>query len=117
RSMLNSQTCRPTPTEWARFTELDFVQFDESSIVAPLECAPPDSVALVHTAPDSPGVGFFGHDQRDGLEFARWIRRRCPIAERIGGQRFAHQGFGGEILARRSSQAAAAPLGPWERVR
>jgi len=101
--MLNYQTRRPNPTPWVRFTELDFAQFDEAAIIAALERKPPDVVAFVHAPPDTPGMGYFGSDPRNGLQLARWIRAHYDVAERIGAQPFSKQGFGVEILLRRKA--------------
>jgi 4-amino-4-deoxy-L-arabinose transferase-like glycosyltransferase len=104
--MLNYQTRRPNPTPWVRFTELDFAQFDEAAIIATLERTPPDVVAFVHAPPDTPGMGYFGSDPRNGRELARWIRAHYGVAERIGAPPFAKQGFGVEILLPREAGRA-----------
>jgi len=98
--MLNYQTRRPSPTPWVRFTELDFAQIEERAIIEVLERAPPDLVAFVHAPPDTPGMGYFGSDPRNGRELADWIRARYDVVELIGAQPFTSKEFGIEIRVR-----------------
>jgi hypothetical protein len=107
--MLNYQTRRPTPTPWVRFTELDFAQIDERAVIATLERTPPDVVAFVHAPSDTPGMGFFGSDPRNGRELARWIRARYDVVEQIGARPFTSKEFGIEIRLRRDGGAAERP--------
>jgi hypothetical protein len=107
--MLNYQTRRPTPTPWVRFTELDFAQIDERAVIATLERSPPEVVAFVHAPSDTPGMGYFGSDPRNGRELARWIRARYDVVEQIGARPFTSKEFGIEIRLRRDGGAAERP--------
>ena len=97
--MLNYLSRRANPTPYTNFMPPELAFYGEERILAALEAAAPDYVALVHKDTREYGVRFFGHDY--GRRLYAWMRRNYREVAVFGARPLRDQRFGIALLRRR----------------
>ena len=97
--MLNYLSRRANPTPYTNFMPPELAFYGEERILAALEAAAPDYVALVHKDTREYGVRFFGRDY--GQRLYAWIRRNYREVARVGARPLRDERFGIALLRRR----------------
>ena len=96
--MLNYLSRRANPTPYTNFMPPELAFYGEERMLAALEAAAPDYVALVHKDTREYGVPFFGHDY--GRHLYAWIRRNYREVVTFGARPLRDQRFGIALLRR-----------------
>ena len=96
--MLNYLSRRPNPTAYTNFMPPELAFYGEERMVAALEAAAPDYVALVHKDTQEYGVRFFGHDY--GQRLYAWVRRNYREVATFGARPLRDGRFGIALLRR-----------------
>jgi len=94
--MLNFLSRRPNPTPYTNFMPPELAFYGEPRMLAALDAAPPDYVALVHKDTDEYGARFFGRDY--GRDLYRWVRRNYREVATFGATPFHGARFGIALL-------------------
>jgi hypothetical protein len=97
--LLNYLARRASPVRFGQLNPHQVALHGERDILAALERAPPDLVALVHKDDRDYGTRFFGRDY--GVDLAGWVERRYEPAARFGDPPFQDRSVTGIVLLRR----------------
>ena len=96
--MLNYLSRRANPTAYTNFMPPELAFYGEERMVAALDAAAPDYVALVHKDTREYGARFFGHDY--GRRLYAWVRRNYREVATFGARPLHDQRFGIALLRR-----------------
>jgi len=94
--MLNFLSRRPNPTPYTNFMPPELAFYGEPRMLAALDAAAPDYVALVHKDTGEYGARFFGRDY--GRDLYRWVRRNYREVATFGATPFHGARFGIALL-------------------
>ena len=89
----------PTTVPYLNYVPTEVFAYGEDRILADLEAAPPDYVAVVDKSTAEFGYPFFGQDYARDL--MRWIDQAYETVARAGAEPLTGQGFGIQLMKRR----------------
>jgi hypothetical protein len=100
--MLNYMSRRMSPITTVNLNPVDLIMTGESPVLNSLKENPPANIVLVDQEFAHLGARFFGRDYFQTT--FKWIIQNYQVAHQIGARPFSNQGFGIQILKRKSPQ-------------